>query len=130
MKLVIIGAGSSYTPELVQGVIEHCPEIPFTQVCLMDVDERRLDILTGLTRRMLTKADLSVEVAATTERRRALALEREIAKVLRPPTMKERLRQVAILALAMRWKLRCRLVGDVVQPSTIVTRFNNNGAGS
>jgi 6-phospho-beta-glucosidase len=72
MKLVIVGAGSSYTPELVQGVIEHYQEMPFTQVCLMDVDERRLEILAGLTRRMLGKANLPVEVAATTERRRAL----------------------------------------------------------
>ena len=71
---------------------------------------------------------IRVHAVNETERRRALALEREIAKVLRPPSIKDRLRQVAILALAMRWKLRCRLVGDIVQPSTIVTRFNNNGA--
>jgi 6-phospho-beta-glucosidase len=72
VKLVIIGAGSSYTPELIHGVIEHYQEMPFTQVCLMDVDERRLEILTGLTRRMLARANLPVAVAATTEHRRAL----------------------------------------------------------
>ena len=72
MKLVIVGAGSSYTPELVQGVVEHYPEMPFTQLCLMDVNERRLEVLDGLTRRMLAKADLPIEVTATTERRRAL----------------------------------------------------------
>jgi 6-phospho-beta-glucosidase len=72
VKLVIVGAGSSYTPELVHGVIEHHPEMPFTQLCLMDVDEHRLGILTGLTQRMLAKAGLAIHVTSTTERRRAL----------------------------------------------------------
>lgn len=73
MKLVIIGAGSSYTPELVDGLIAHYAELPFTELCLMDVDERRLSILTGLAGRMLARAGLPVEVTATADRRLALA---------------------------------------------------------
>ncbi len=57
------------------------------------------------------------------ERSRAMALDREIVKLLGEPSMKERLRRVVILALAMRWKLRCRFFGDEMQPSTIVTKF-------
>lgn len=57
------------------------------------------------------------------ERTRAMALDREIAKLFGEPSMKERLRRVVILALAMRWKLRCRFLGDEMQPSTIVTKF-------
>ena len=72
MKLVIVGAGSSYTPELVQGLIGHYSEMPFTQLCLMDIDERRLAVLAGLTQRMLAKANLPIEVTATTEQERAL----------------------------------------------------------
>ena len=72
MKLVIVGAGSSYTPELVHGVIEHHEALPFAKVCLMDIDERRLEILAGLSRRMLSRAGLPIEVTATTERKRAL----------------------------------------------------------
>jgi 6-phospho-beta-glucosidase len=72
VKLVIVGAGSSYTPELIQGLIEQYEALPFAEVCLMDIDERRLDILAGLTRRMLSRTGLPVRVAATTERQRAL----------------------------------------------------------
>jgi 6-phospho-beta-glucosidase len=87
VKLVVIGAGSSYTPELIQGVIEHYEALPFTEVCLMDVDERRLETLAGLSRRMLERGSphprpLSqgwergegppIAVTATTDRRRAL----------------------------------------------------------
>jgi len=72
MKIVIVGAGSSYTPELIQGLIEHYEALPFSHVCLMDVDEQRLEILAGLSQRMLSKAGLPVAVTSTTERRRAL----------------------------------------------------------
>ncbi len=72
MKLVIFGGGSSYTPELIQGLIDHHEALPFSEVCLMDIDERRLEILAGLTGRMLAGAGLPVTVTTTTERRRAL----------------------------------------------------------
>jgi hypothetical protein len=57
------------------------------------------------------------------ERSRAMALDREIVKLLGQRSMKERLRRVIITAMAMRWKLRCRFLGDEMQPSTIVTKF-------
>jgi radical SAM superfamily enzyme YgiQ (UPF0313 family) len=57
------------------------------------------------------------------ERTRAIALDREIAKVFGAPSIKERLRRIVIQAVAMRWKLRCRLFGDVIQRPTIVTKF-------
>jgi hypothetical protein len=52
-----------------------------------------------------------------------MALDREIVKLFGQRSMKERLRRVVILALAMRWKLRCRFFGDEMQPPTIVTKF-------
>jgi 6-phospho-beta-glucosidase len=72
MKLVIVGAGSSYTPELIVGVIQHHAQLPFDEICLTDIDARRLEILTGLSERMLAKAGLGVQVRATLERARAL----------------------------------------------------------
>lgn len=72
MKLVIVGGGSSYTPELIDGVIGNYDTLPFEEVCLTDINERRLEILAGLSQRMLAQAGLPVMVTATTERRRAL----------------------------------------------------------
>jgi 6-phospho-beta-glucosidase len=72
MKLVIFGGGSSYTPELISGVIEHYDALPFDEICLMDISEERLTVLAGLSRRMLAQAGLPVTVSATTDRRRAL----------------------------------------------------------
>jgi 6-phospho-beta-glucosidase len=72
MKLVIVGGGSSYTPELTEGIIEHFEALPFDEVSLMDINEERLKLLTGLTERMLRRAGLPVKVTATTDLERAL----------------------------------------------------------
>jgi 6-phospho-beta-glucosidase len=72
MKLVIVGGGSSYTPELVGGFIEHYTELPFDEICLTDIDAHRLNILQGLSKRMLDKAGLDVRVTSTTDKRSAL----------------------------------------------------------
>jgi len=52
MKLAVIGAGSTYTPELVSGL----SRVPVTELALMDVDAERLDVVGGLARRMLDRA--------------------------------------------------------------------------
>jgi 6-phospho-beta-glucosidase len=72
MKIVIVGGGSSYTPELISGLIEQHAALPVSEVCLHDINPLRLEILTGLTRRMLRRAALPVTVTCTTELAQAL----------------------------------------------------------
>jgi 6-phospho-beta-glucosidase len=72
VKLTIIGGGSSYTPELVQGVIDQHETLPFDEICLMDINEERLKILTGLSERMVGSSGRDVRVWSTTDRRQAL----------------------------------------------------------
>jgi 6-phospho-beta-glucosidase len=72
MKLCVIGAGSSYTPELMEGLISHARELGLSQVWLMDIDERRLEIVGGLARRMAAAASAPFQTVLTSERDRAL----------------------------------------------------------
>jgi len=72
MKLVIVGGGSSYTPELVDGLIRQYEALPVTELCLADINEERLNILGWLSQRTLAKAGLAVKVTTTIDRRRAL----------------------------------------------------------
>ena len=51
MKLAVVGAGSTYTPELVSGL----SRVPVTELALMDVDAERLDVVGGLAQRMLDR---------------------------------------------------------------------------
>lgn len=41
LKIVTIGGGSSYTPELVEGFIKRYEELPLTELWLVDVEARR-----------------------------------------------------------------------------------------
>ncbi len=56
------------------------------------------------------------------ERERALDLARRVRRVL-PPTLLDRLKSPAATALAVAWRARVRLLGDSIQPVTIVTRY-------
>ena len=52
MKITVIGGGSTYTPELVNGFLARLDTLPVTELCLMDIDTSRLDIVGGFARRM------------------------------------------------------------------------------
>jgi len=72
MKLVVVGGGSTYTPELVEGVITHRDTLPFDELCLMDIDPARLEVVGAMTRRMLDAADVDVTVTTTVRLEEAL----------------------------------------------------------
>lgn len=75
MKLVVIGGGSSYTPELMEGVINHQKTLPITEVVLVDIEQgrKKLQINTEFAKRMVAKAGYAIEVKGTLDRRDALA---------------------------------------------------------
>jgi 6-phospho-beta-glucosidase len=55
MKLAVIGAGSTYTPELVSGLMREQERIGLGELVLHDIDPERLDVVGGLARRMLER---------------------------------------------------------------------------
>jgi 6-phospho-beta-glucosidase len=52
MKIAIIGGGSSYTPELLDGLFARLERIPLSEVWIMDVNQERLAINSAFARRM------------------------------------------------------------------------------
>jgi radical SAM superfamily enzyme YgiQ (UPF0313 family) len=58
------------------------------------------------------------------ERERALALQKDINSLLGPAGVKAKLMRTAALALAGIWRMRVAVNGDMIQPSTIVTKFH------
>ena len=52
MKFAVVGAGSTYTPEIMEGLLSRRPSMPVDELVLMDIDERKLTIVGGLVRRM------------------------------------------------------------------------------
>ncbi|MFR0799640.1 MAG: 6-phospho-beta-glucosidase [Suilimivivens sp.] len=74
MKIAVIGGGSSYTPELMEGIISHKDSLPVTEVVLIDIPEgeEKVSINTAFAKRMVEKAGLPISVRYTLDRREGL----------------------------------------------------------
>jgi 6-phospho-beta-glucosidase len=73
-KVVVIGGGSSYTPEIVEGLIARAAELSLSEVWLVDIPAGRekLDVVGDLAKRMVASKGAPFEVHLTTDRREAL----------------------------------------------------------
>ena len=69
MKVAVIGGGSSYTPELVNGFLERVKSFPLTELWLVDIDPQRLEIVGGFAQRMVKAKRSPFKVFLTTDRR-------------------------------------------------------------
>ncbi len=72
MKVAVIGGGSTYTPELVAGFISRVDQFPLTELCLMDIDSARLDIVGGFAKRMLAAKGSPFKISLTTDQCQAV----------------------------------------------------------
>ena len=73
LKVAIIGAGSTYTPELFDGFIKRKDELPVSEFCLMDINEEKVGIVSALAKRMLDANDIDCKFEVTTDLDYALA---------------------------------------------------------
>ena len=72
LKIAIIGAGSTYTPELIEGLINKKDTLPLQELYLMDIEDRKLNIVGGLSKRMIEAAGLDCNVVLTMNLEEAL----------------------------------------------------------
>jgi 6-phospho-beta-glucosidase len=69
MKLAVIGGGSTYTPELIDGVIKRHSRLPITHIHLIDIELPKLEIIAAFAKRMIAAAKLDIEVEFGTDLR-------------------------------------------------------------
>lgn len=72
LKLTVIGAGSTYTPEIVEGLINRRETLPMKTLCFMDIDREKMGVVAGLVTRMLDKAGFKGEFIQTDDLGQAL----------------------------------------------------------
>src|SRR5699024_99826 len=74
LKLTVIGGGSSYTPELMEGIINNQDVLKVSEVWLADVEEgkEKLSIIADLSRRMVKKKKCSIKIFETFDRKEAI----------------------------------------------------------
>ena len=71
LKVTVIGGGSSYTPELINGFLKRKDELPVKEIVLVDIEEGRekVTIVSKLAERMIKKAGLNTKVRVSFDRR-------------------------------------------------------------
>jgi 6-phospho-beta-glucosidase len=72
LKVAVIGGGSSYTPELVNGFLARVDSFPITELWLMDIWPERLEIVGKFAQRMVQSAGTPFEVHLTGDQREAV----------------------------------------------------------
>ena len=73
MKIAVIGGGSTYTPELVNGFLARAETLPLTELWLMDIDAERLAIVGGFAQRMVAARGTPFRVVLSDDRRASIA---------------------------------------------------------
>ena len=74
IKIVTIGGGSSYTPEIVEGFIKRFQSLPVKELWLVDVEmgREKQEIVGALAKRMVEKVNLPIKIYTSYNRREAL----------------------------------------------------------
>jgi 6-phospho-beta-glucosidase len=73
MKVAVIGGGSTYTPELVNGFLARIDQFPLTELWLMDPLQERLDVVGGFAQRMVAAKGHPFTVHLTSSQPAAVA---------------------------------------------------------
>lgn len=92
MKVAVIGGGSTYTPELVNGFLERTAQFPLKELWLMDIDAARLAIVGGFAQRMAAARGNPFKVVLSTDQRAAVAGAAYVTTQLRVGQMEARRR--------------------------------------
>jgi 6-phospho-beta-glucosidase len=72
MKLAVIGGGSTYTPELIDGIIKRSSRLPITNIYLLDITNERLEIVAKFAQRMVKAAGKDIQIIFGTDLEAAL----------------------------------------------------------
>jgi 6-phospho-beta-glucosidase len=72
VKVAVVGGGSTYTPELVEGFVTRSDRLPVDELVLYDIDSERLEVVGGVSGRIMAKAGWAGRLQLTGDRDQAL----------------------------------------------------------
>ena len=96
IKIAVVGGGSTYTPELVEGIGLRREVLPVDELVLHDIDPARLEVVGGLAERILRHHGFRGRFVATTDRTEAIRDASFVLVQLRVGGMQARLRDETI----------------------------------
>jgi len=72
VKIAVVGGGSTYTPELIEGFHTRRDRLPVDELVLHDIDDERLSVVGGLAQRIMNRYEWPGRLVVTKDRDRAL----------------------------------------------------------
>ena len=72
LKIAVIGAGSTYSPELIDGFLRRADSLHVESIYMMDIDERKNTIVSGLAQRMIKARGLDAKLVVTSNLEEAI----------------------------------------------------------
>jgi 6-phospho-beta-glucosidase len=72
VKVAVIGGGSTYTPELIDGILQRHDRLPVSVIHLVDIDLTRLTTIAAFAKRMVKAAGREIEIEFSTDIRGAI----------------------------------------------------------
>lgn len=105
MKLAVVGGGSTYTPELIDGFARMRDTLPVTELVLIDPAAERLELIGGLARRILARQGHPGTVTTTSDLDAGVAGADAVLLQLRVGGQAARLQDET-------WPLECGCVGQ------------------
>lgn len=73
MKVTVVGGGSIYTPEVVNGFLERSKRLPLKELWLMDIDGFHLEIVGGFVQRLVQKAEEPFRIITSDDLKESIA---------------------------------------------------------
>jgi len=95
-KITVVGGGSSYTPELIDGFIQNEKNLKVGEIALFDIDEERLEIVGGMAKRMVNYAEMDTRVTTSSSRQPAIEGARFVLSSMRVGQMAARIKDEKI----------------------------------
>jgi 6-phospho-beta-glucosidase len=72
VKVAVVGGGSTYTPELVEGFVTRGDRLPVDELVLLDIDPERLSVVGALAERMMRRVGWNGTLTLTGDRNEAI----------------------------------------------------------
>jgi len=95
-KIAVVGGGSSYTPELIDGFIVNEDKLRVGEIALFDIDRERLAVVGGMAQRMVQHAELDTKVTLSFDRPAAIEGAKFVLSSMRVGQMPARIRDEKI----------------------------------
>ena len=90
MKVAVIGGGSTYTPELIDGILQRHERLPVSTIHLIDIDLSRLTIIAAFAKRMIEAAGRDINIEFSTDIREGIRNSSFVVSQFRVGTQKAR----------------------------------------